>query len=341
MFAHRWKEKAGRADAAATDYFVYGAVLRVAHRANREEVSVSVRRCAEEAGIASLETVTKSLARLEQSHKLLKKRKRKSKIGGKAGKAATYKIEAVPIVEHTTIDTGGDNQLNNPCLSRGVPLLGSQQIRNTSPERPQFDKNGRPTPKRVSPPVESVGKVAAWVLDLVHTLWTQTGEPVCVDLLRELTGIETRHLKERPIAKLREAGLIVQVGDGYATPDDIAQRLKEEVEISFSKLALREQKKRHEEQSRLHRVTILHRQGQDPETIAAETGLTVEQVAAVLRPPDHAPTLEEMRETRKPSGEVRELERHAPEWDTFVPTDEPQPPISLSDHRTARRTGVA
>jgi len=154
------------------------------------------------------------------------------------------------------------------------------------------------------------------VLDLVHTIWTVTGEPISVDLLRELTGIETHHLKERPIAKLREAGLIVQAGDGYATPDDIAERLEEEVGISFSKLALREQKKRHEEQSRLHRVTILHRQGQDPETIAAETGLTVEQLAAALQPADHAPTVDEMRErraTQNPDGEIGELERYAPE----------------------------
>ena len=124
LFAHRWKEKAGRADAAATDYFVYGAVLRMGYKANREEVSVSVRRCAEEAGIASLETVSKSLARLEQNHGLLKKRKN-AETDGKAGKAATYKIEVIPKVEHMTIGTGGDKLLNHLCLSNGVPLLGS------------------------------------------------------------------------------------------------------------------------------------------------------------------------------------------------------------------------
>ncbi|CAA9371938.1 MAG: hypothetical protein AVDCRST_MAG93-8491, partial [uncultured Chloroflexia bacterium] len=261
MFAHRWKDRAGRADAAATDYFVYGAVLRVGWRANREEVSVSVRQCAEEAGIAILETVSKSLVRLEQDHGLLKKRRRKSKTDGKTGKAATYKIGAVPKVEHTMIDTGRDKLLNQLCLSNGVPLLGSHLIRNTSPDRPHFDKNGRPTPKRVSSPVESIGKVAAWVLDLVHTLRTITGGPVSVCLLHELTGIETRHLKERPLAKLREAALLVQAGEGFATADDIAERLEEEVEISFSSLALHEQKKRHEDQRGLHKVFILYRQG--------------------------------------------------------------------------------
>jgi len=338
LFVHKWKEKTGRADSAATDFFGYRAVLRMAWKANREEVSVSVRQYAEEAGIASLETATKSIRRLSEEHGLLK-----AAAKGGPKDATTYRIEALPKVEQTQIDTGVQESFSTLCLSKSVPLLGSHLVRNTSPEMPPFDKNGRPAPKRVSPPVESVGKVAAWVLDLIHTIRTVSDEPISVDLLNTLTGIQSNHLKERPISKLLDARLIEQVGNGYVTPDDIAERLNEELEISFSKLALRKQKKRHDEQRKLQRVKILHRSGQDSDTIAAETGLTVEQVEAVLHPADPAPTVEDMREWRAeyhPDGEIRDLEKHAAEWDTFVSSDETQQPISVPDRQPEPATAV-
>ena len=55
----------------------------------------------------------------------------------------------------------------------------------------------------------------------------------------------------------------------------------------------------------------------------------------------YAEQMRDWRAEHAPDGEVRELERHAPEWDLFVPIEEAQPPISVSDHRYTRRTGVA
>ncbi|CAA9279748.1 MAG: hypothetical protein AVDCRST_MAG93-3110, partial [uncultured Chloroflexia bacterium] len=84
--------------------------------------------------------------------------------------------------------------------------------------------------------------------------------------------------------------------------DDIAERLEEEVEISFSSLALHEQKKRHEDQRGLHKVFILYRQGRALETIAAETDLTVDQVRAILVPPVRSPVPEELEAPQKGAG---------------------------------------
>ncbi len=61
----------------------------------------------------------------------------------------------------------------------------------------------------------------------------------------------------------------------------------------------------------------------------------------MLQPADAAPTAEEMREWRaahNPDGEVRELDKHAAEWDTFVSPDETQQPISAPDEQSESAT---
>jgi hypothetical protein len=135
-------------------------------------------------------------------------------------------------------------------------------------------------------------------------------------------------------------------------PEHVRTRLRELLLASGAIQKDRRTRERVERQRRLHKVSVLHRQGQDPETIATETSLTVEQVAAVLQPADHAPTVKEMREWRatyNPNGEVGDLKRRAPEWDTFDSLDEGQQPItspdegvvSLSKHRSSKKVGVA
>ena len=56
----------------------------------------------------------------------------------------------------------------------------------------------------------------------------------------------------------------------------------------------------------------------------------------ILKVPDHAPAYEEMRGARalrNRDGLIEELEREAPEWGTFVASDEAQAPIGF-DYRT-------
>ncbi|CAA9257115.1 MAG: hypothetical protein AVDCRST_MAG93-2021 [uncultured Chloroflexia bacterium] len=344
LFVHPWAQIAGDAKSAATDYFGYRVVLREAWKANKEEIDLSVRDYQMGAGLGSYKTAYASLARLEHEHGLVEKVK-----DGNAKDAATYRIREVSIRDHTLIDTGGQELSLTLCLSKcdplltpeGFYLLDTHLIRHPTPVLPERDRNGRKIANADDAPARSVGKVAAWVFDTVYAHHLLTGSPVPVSYLAKRTGTDKKNLKRRHLKDLLGCGLLEETDGGVTVPDKVGCRLRELLLATGAIKKDRRTRERIERQRRLHKVSSLHRQGQDPETIAAETGLTVEQVAVVLRPPDHAPTLEEMRETRKPSGEVCELERHAPEWDTFVPTDELQPPISLSDHSIARRTGVA
>lgn len=339
LFVHPWAEITGNARSAATDHFGYRGVLRLAWKANKEEVDLSVRDYQMGAGLGSYKTAHASLARLEREHGLVEKIK-----DGNAKDAATYSIKAVSIRDHTLIDTGGQEFSLTLCLSKcdplltpeGFSLLDTHLIRHPTPVMPEHDRNGRKIANADDAPERSVGKVAAWVFDTAYALHLLTGSPAPISYLAKRTGTDKKNLKRRHLKDLLGRGLLEETDGGVAVPEKVGGRLRELLLATGAVKKDRRTRERIERQRRLHTVSVLHRNGQDAETIAAETGLAVEQVEAALRPPDHALTVEEMRETRRPSGEVCELERHA-----FVSTDESQPPISLSDHRTARRTVVA
>lgn len=95
--AHPWKEKAGRADAAASARFIYGAVLRLAWKANREEIDLGRRECAEEAGVSD-KTALEGLRLLEDLHGLVEKVR-----DGDNASAARYRLKTVPKLHHTEI----------------------------------------------------------------------------------------------------------------------------------------------------------------------------------------------------------------------------------------------
>lgn len=271
VFRHPWREITGRATSAATDYFGYRAVLRLAHKANSDEIDVSIREYAEEAGIGSNKTAAKSLARLVDSHGLLEK------VGnGNSCSAARYRIKGVPKVKHTKI--GGQlHSFNPPCVNNGyVPLLGSHMIRNTSPER------------SANSPVKSVGKAAAWILDIIHAASRLLSGPVPIEFIEEKTGIRRNHLRERSLKQLLGAGLIEEVGGGYITPQDVGQRLKRELNVSGCVAALNAQRKRNDLQRRIQEVKRLAFLGHHPERIAAETGYTLSEVLDILQDPDRA-----------------------------------------------------
>lgn len=88
LFVHPWAETTGDAKSAATDYFGYRAVLRMAWKANKVEIDLSVRDYQIGAGLGSYKTAHASLTRLEHDHCLLEKTK-----DGDAKDAATYRVK--------------------------------------------------------------------------------------------------------------------------------------------------------------------------------------------------------------------------------------------------------
>ncbi len=327
LFSHPWTEIAGRADAAATDFHGCKALLRLAWKANTEEVDVSIREYAEEAGIGNLATATKSLTRLHDLHRWVEKVR-----DGDHGNAARYRLRTVPKVKH--IEIGGISiTLNPPCGDNEyVSLLGSHLIRNTSPEMPEYDKNGRKIPRGTAPLVKSVGKAAAWVADVIHAAAPIFApDPVPRRFVAGVTGIASNHLQERHVRKLVAAGLVEAVEGGYAVPEDVNAALKEELRVSGSLAAANCQRKRHDQQRRAQEIKRLAWMGHDGERIAAETGYDLSEIAAVLSPVDQAPTEAEMdaaRFARSADGEYADLEREAEHFPEIYTADEdPQHPI--------------
>jgi hypothetical protein len=203
LFVHPWAETTGDAKSAATDYFGYRAVLGKAWRANKDEVNLSVRDYWQETGLGSYKTAHKSLKRLEHGHRLIEKTK-----DGNAMDAATYRIKAVSIRDHTLIDTGGRESSLALCLSKCDPLLTPEEfslldthlIRHPSPVMPEHDKNGRKIAGADGAPERSVGKGAGWVFDTVYAFHLLTGMPVPVAYLTERTGTDKKNLWKRRTA---------------------------------------------------------------------------------------------------------------------------------------------
>ncbi len=208
-------------------------------------------------------------------------------------------------------------------------------IRNTSPiSDKEYDKNGRRIVQSSKAPVSSVGKVAAWVLDLIHYYSSTTGKPAPIGFLEERTNARRDHLKSRPIRKLIEARLILEVEGGYTTPENVRERLEWELEESGCNKKKRRQEEKNAKEREISSIHRMRKAGADFDRIAAETGRGVAFVMDVLKIPDVAPSyedldrLKERREIRNADGYIEELERPSELWtDTFPEPESEQEPL--------------
>ncbi len=257
LWGHQWREKAGRADAAATDYSSYRAMLWKAYKANKETIGMSERELCEVAGLGARQTASGSLRRLEDKHRLLVK----VGSGGKDG-AATYRLKPVNSQQIQSLIAGLEQgipklgqELISKNITKGTSLLqtcvynvsgsllgGTLGLRNSSPEMPDYDKNGRKIPKGKQAPVERLGKVCGWILDLVHV--AETAVPV--SFLSERTGIARNHLAERYLNNMVVAGFIKETEEGYVSTTNVRQALRDELEDSGCNDAAKLQRERHD-----------------------------------------------------------------------------------------------
>ncbi len=255
LAVHQWTEKAGRASAAATDYFAYRAMLRTAYKANRTTVCMSERELSEAAGLGSRQTARDSLRRLEDKHSLLVKVARGNKEG-----AATYRLKTVDAkLDQTLIkNTGIDTSLtNNTCAysKSGTVLRQTPCLRNSAPEMPDYDKNGRRIPKGKQAPVERLGKVCAWILDMVYAAQSAAS----LSFLCERTGIRKNDLKARYMNQLIVAGLVKRTEEGYMPTTNVEEVLEEELEVSGCNDAAKLQQERHDREREAYRTRQAHK----------------------------------------------------------------------------------
>jgi hypothetical protein len=249
LAGHQWTEKAGRASAAATDYFAYRAMLRTAYKANRMTVSVSERELCEVAGLGSRQTARDSLRRLEDNHSLLVKVGKGNKDG-----PATYRLKTVnPKVDQSLIkkNTSKSTSIQQHCvyIETGTVLGETQFLRNSAPEMPDYDRNGRRIPKGKQDPVKRLGKVRAWILDLVYA----AEGAVSLSFLSARTGVRPDHLKTRYMNQLIVAGLVKQTEEGYMETTNVEEVLKEELEVSGCNDAAKLQQERHDREREAYR----------------------------------------------------------------------------------------
>jgi primase-polymerase (primpol)-like protein len=336
MLGHPWAEKAGnhqRAARAARAYAAYKVFLREAYTANSLEIGMSEREMMVDGGYGGRETAAKAIASLIDIHRVVVKVS-----DGGPGESARYRIKDIahPIL--------GQSKMKDKFFSKTHPLwvyetgpgLGkSVEIRNTSPTSyKDYDKNGRRIVQGSKAPVSSVGKVAAWVLDIIHYFSHITGEPATLELLFERTGVRRDHLKERHVRKLLEAGLILEDSDGYTTPENVPERLEWELEDSGCNKKKRQQEEKNAKEREIMHIHCMRKAGADFDRIAAETGRSVAFIMDVLKIPDIAPSyddldrLRERREIRDADGYIEELERPSELWrDTFPEPESEQEPL--------------
>ena len=330
VLLHPWAEKAGRADAGATDFFGTLGMLRRAHAANTLEVDISVRDYMEAAGISDFTTALKSLDRLTNTHRWVDK----VRDGGPTG-ASRYRIRVGSKPKH--IEIRGNSSTQNPpraydvCAGLLIPLAGAHLIRNSSPEMPEYDRHGRKIPRGPAPLVKSVGKAAAMVAYVVAATAPIFGGVVPPEFVSDRTGITVKNLKARHVPRLAAAGLVDTVEGGYAPPVDVKETLKEELRVSGSLAAANHQRQRHDRQRRAQEIKRLAWLGHDAEAIAAETGFGPDEIAAVVTPPDEAPTKVEMdaaRLAKGADGPTSELVKESPTWaGEFPHPDDNQQPL--------------
>jgi len=124
------------------------------------------------------------------------------------------------------------------CFVLGQTL----DLRNPSPEMPDFDRNGRKIPKGKPSPVDSLVKACGWILDMIHAAQT----PLTLSFLSERTGIRPDHLKKRYTIPMTIAGLIKETEGGFVTTENVEESLKDELEVSGCNERADLQRERHD-----------------------------------------------------------------------------------------------
>lgn len=256
-----WKEHAGRADAAGTDYFGFKGMLRIAHEANTLEVDVSLREYMEESGTDNYEAAAKSLTRLQDLHGWLVKVRN----GGYAG-ATRYRIKTVSKGNHILIRELYTPPVITICDYLFAPLKGTHLFR----------KPSRLSKYEVNPPSKS----AAMALEFIHAAYTLTGKPVPVEFVAQRLGVDTKYLKRHPLRRLIDAELIEQAESGYITPDDVQKRVQLELQRSGSLYAAYLRGERHEKSRRVREMKRLAWTGNTRYDILNETGYEWDEIAA-------------------------------------------------------------
>ncbi len=343
MIGYEWPKNAGGSQSAARDYTAFVVMLRAAWKVNSFEINMSEREMMVAGGFGKRATAAKAIASLVDNHRWCVK-----VADGSPGMAARYRItphvdskrdhalirDTHPIGDHALI-----GEKTHPCVDqvRG-PLLGkSVLIRNTSPTTDkEYDKNGRRIVQSSKAPVSSVGKVAAWVLDLIHYYSHITGKPAPLEFLEERTNTRRDHLKSRHIRKLIEARLILEDSGGYVTPDNVEVCLDEELEDSGSNAKTRMQKEKNAKDQEISFIHRMRKVGAEYDHIAELTGRSVAEIMDILKPPDEAPSYEDLdrlkedREIRNADGYIGDLQK-ADEFGYFPDQKSREPRLISSE----------
>ncbi len=327
---YKWEENAGNPLKGASDYAAFLVMLEAARKANSLEIDMNGRDLMVAGGFGKKGTAAKALARLEDTHSFLVK-----VAEGSSDKSARYRIkDLTPSIRDQALIR--ERERKTVDIEFGPLLSKSVLIRNTSPlsDKP-FDKNGRPIAQGGKAPVSSVGKVAGRVLDLIHYYSRITGKPAPVGFLEERTATRRDNLKDRPIRRLLEARLILEVEGGYTTPDNVRECLDQELEDSGCNAKTRMQEEKITREREIKHIHRMHRAGADYDDIAAETGRSVAEIMDILKTPDTDPTEEEMAELREwreivnAVGDVNELEKED-EFGYFPDPESREPRLSSS-----------
>jgi putative DNA primase/helicase len=259
-----WAGRSGPTDAA-----VFGALVDLAERYGtpRERgiiVSADARTLALEAGV-SFPTAKKSLERLREDRKMIRRIQR-----GSGTRAAAYLLKV-------------DLRKGYPqysCASYGQPL---RKLRNAAPiPQKAYDRNGR---KIVAPGFlkQRVGKLAALVLERVVAATDRGGltrREVAEALERRACDLE------RKLAWLLADGLLVEDDAGrLSIPEDFAESLERELEVSGSNDAERRQRERYEREREAYRKR--HENKADPVPEKRPAG----EIHELERVPDTDPAL--------------------------------------------------
>ncbi len=120
---------------------------------------------------------------------------------------------------------------------------------------PDYDRNGRRIPKGKQDPVKKLGKVRAWILDLVYA----AEGAVSLSFLSERTGVRKNNLKDRYMNQLIVAGLVKRTKEGYMETPNVEEVLKEELEVSGCNDAAKLQQERHDREREAYRTRQAHK----------------------------------------------------------------------------------